>query len=581
MTRNPSALPHLGLLLALTWSASGATGAPQPPTPSRAAPSVAAVDAVFKRFDSRATPGCSVAVIDAGKVVLKKSYGMADISLGVPMTSSTSSWIPYSEARVFVALAVAMLARDGRIGLDDPVRRHVAELPAYADAVTVRQLLHHTSGLADYGNLAGPGWEIHDRMPEDEMFRMLARWNKLGFAPGQGKMYSNTDYALLKILVERASQRSLHDYLTDTLLGPLGMTGTRIGTAHDAVWPGHALFHEADGEGYRRVLRYRENPVGEISVTTSLDDLVRWERALDDPALGLRALLAGLEAGGPPHTSDGGKEGHAFGVYRRTHRGVPLLEYHGVGEFAYLVQVPARRLSVATLCNVYEQMWTLGPDVALLYAGGNDAPAAAPPEPAPVNAVETAQASQARISVPPAELRGYAGEYRVENSRITVDVAVVDDRLVLTPRGRPSFAPLLPLGDGRFETTVQGARLELAFADGANGTVLTSRNLDDPSDVRVFKRWTPWRPDAATLRTYPGRYVGDDVELVFHVRVDGDRVLMSSRGFAESPLSPEDRPDLFRLPDAYTARFERDGAGRVVAVVLDSSRVKGMRFVRQ
>ena len=118
------------------------------------------------------------------------------------------------------------------------------------------------------------------------------------------------------------------------------MTGTRIGADQAAVSPGHALFHEVDGDGYRRLLRYRVNPVGEIAVTTNLDDLIRWERALDDPALGLRTLLAGLEAGAQPHISDGDKEGYTFGVYRRIYEGVPLVEYHGVGEFAYWCRCP-------------------------------------------------------------------------------------------------------------------------------------------------------------------------------------------------------------------------------------------------
>jgi CubicO group peptidase (beta-lactamase class C family) len=115
--------------------------------------------------------------------------------------SPTTTWIPYSEARIFTSLAVAMLARDGKISLDDPVRRHVPEVPAYAGAVTVRQLVHHTSGLADYGShMSGP--DVFGRMSEDEFFRILARWGKLGFPPGRGHTYSNTDYALLRLLTE-------------------------------------------------------------------------------------------------------------------------------------------------------------------------------------------------------------------------------------------------------------------------------------------------------------------------------------------------------------------------------------------
>ena len=112
---------HASCLLALASIASPAFAQG---SITRTTPAESAVDAVFKRYDSKASPGCSVAVIDGGKVLFKKSYGMADVSLGVPRTSATSHWIPYSEARVFVALAVAMLARDGKVSWGDPIRKH-------------------------------------------------------------------------------------------------------------------------------------------------------------------------------------------------------------------------------------------------------------------------------------------------------------------------------------------------------------------------------------------------------------------------------------------------------------------------
>src|SRR5690606_538626 len=140
-------------------------------------------------------------------------------------------------------------------------------------------------------------------------------------------------------------------------------------------FPGHTLFYEPDGDGaptYKTVLGYRVSPVGGISVTTSVDDLVRWARALRDPTLGLDALLAGLEAGAPED-----EDGFAFGVYPVEDEAPPMVTYRGVGEYVYLIRVPEADLSVATLCNAYRGMWVYGPEVARLYAAawlGTDAP---------------------------------------------------------------------------------------------------------------------------------------------------------------------------------------------------------------
>lgn len=541
-----------------------------PPSPA----SDAAVDAVFQRYDNTYTPGCSVAVVDAGKVLLKKSYGMADPSLGVPMGSSTSVWIPYSEARVFVALAVAMLARDGELGLDDPIRRHVPQLPAYASDVTVRHLMHHTSGLADYGVLAGPGWELEDRTSEDEVFRMLARWGKLGFAPGQGQMYSNTDYALLKMLVERVTGASLHDFLHARLLGPIGMSATRIGADQADIHPGHALFYRPDGNGFKRVLRYRISPTGGISVTTSLDDLLRWERALRDPRLGLAVMLRELESGAPTADADAGETGFQFGVYRRTHKGMPLVEYRGTGWYTYLIQVPDTRLSVATLCLTNQDTGWLGAEVARLYV----APAPADS----VNATTPPPALGPPVAVPVSELLRYVGEYRNGSGRFRVDVDVRNDRLGVTPRGQESLPALTPLGNGQFRTEFDGSTYLMEFKDAADGMTLSTWDitLNEPGG-ETLRRWTPLKPVAGAMDGYPGIYVGDDVEVTLHLRLDGDRVLVATRGMAEAALEPADAPDVFQGPSIYTTRFERDATGRVVALVLDANRVKGVRFTRR
>ena len=541
---------------------------------TRTTPPEAAVDAVFERYDGKDTPGCSVAVIDAGKVLLKKSYGMADPSLGVPMTSSITHWIPYSEGRVFVALAVAMLARDGKITLDDPIRTHVPQVPGYASAVTVRQLLHHTSGLADYLVLDAAGDSMWTRVSEDEFFRVLALWNKLGSTPGQQQTYSNTDYALLEMLVERVSGGSLHDYLHSKLLGPLGMASTRIGADQAVVHPGHALFYTTDDEGFRRMFPYRTSPVGGISVTTNLDDLIRWESALRDPASGVASLMTELEAGAPSPSSkaETDDEGYSFGVYRRTHQGLPLVEYRGVSGYHYLVQVPGTALSVATLCNAYPGMDRLGPDVARLYA----APA--------TGSAATARTVGPPVDVPASELRRYVGEYRNPNARRFVDVTIANGALVIAPRGAKALTGVVAHGSGKFTTVIDDSwTLLMEFEEGENGDMTLSQwnATSNESSGDDFQRWTSWKPDAGALKQYEGTYVGDDIEAILHLRSDGGRVLVASKGAAETALNPWDKADHFSGPDIYTTRFERDASGRVTALVLDAKRVKGMRYTKK
>lgn len=569
-----SAARHAACLLALAFIAPSAFAQG---SITRTTPPESAVDAVFKRYDSKVTPGCSVAVIDDGKVLLKKSYGMADPSLGVPRTSATSHWIPYSEARVFVALAVAMLARDGKISLDDPIRKHIPQVPAYASAVTVRQLLHHTSGLADYGVLDPSFDSMWSRVSEDEFFRVLTRWNRLGFAPGTAKMYSNTDYALLEMLVERVSGGSLHDYLHGKLLAPLGMANTRIGADQAIVHPGHTLFHNPHREGFQRIFPYRTSPVGGISVTTNLDDLIRWERALRDPASGIASLLKQLEAGAPPAGDD--DQGYAFGVYPRTYRDLPLVEYRGVSGYPYLVQVPGTQLSIATLCNVYPGMEIFGAEVARLYAAP---PAATASSAADVQAPAPRPTVGPAIEVPAAELQRYVGEYRNASGQV-FDIATAGNGLMVTPRGRGPMPPVLPVGGDQFRTEIAGSTFLLTFKVEDGDMVMSAwdvtANESGGEDLR--RKATPAWATPATFAQYPGVYVGEEVDATLYVRVEGDQVLMATRGRAESAMAADDKPDHFGKWDIYMPRFERDASGRVVALVLDATRVKGIRYTKK
>jgi len=533
-------------------------------------PPVERIDAVYARYDSDSTPGCAVTVLHADSVIFSKAYGMAHIGFKVPMTTATTTWIPYSESRTFVALAAATLARDGALTLDDPVRRHVPELPAYASAVTVRHLLHHTSGLADYGSL-DIAFDLTDRISDDQMFRALERWGSLNFPAGRGHMYSNTDYAVLRILVERVSTRSLHDYLHEQLLDRLGMRNTWLGVEQQKVPGAHALFH--DGE-WRPVLRYRISPVGRISVSTSVDDLTKWARALRDSSSGIRPLLASLERGASD-TAD--TYGSAYGIATREDAGLALEEFRGVEGYRYITRAPAHDLSVVTMCNHYGAVVAEGPRIAALFVPGVDTTtvrtplkAAAPSAPRPT------------ISVTMPELQRFVGEYRTIDDKVTgVRVELVDSALVITVGDGRRF-PTRSVGSGLFAMIIAGNERSHSRFDIVNGEVLLSeRDVDTGAPVgKPIRRYVGLKPSPATLQGYLGAYEGEKVEGTLYVTVHGDSLMIAARGHAPILLHPNAEVDAFRVPD-YVLRFTRDRAGRVTHLTLDATRVQGMRYARK
>ena len=196
----------------------------------------ARVDSIFAAYDRPDAPGCAVGVYRDGRIQYARGYGLADLEHRVPITPATVFDIG-STSKQFTAATILLLEQEGKLSLDDDVRRFLPELPAYERPITIRHLLHHTSGLRDYiGLLRLAGVRTDDVATADDALQMLVRQRALNFAPGDEHLYSNSGYFLLSLIVERAAGRSLRDEARDRIFAPLGMTRTAyLGSYHDVV----------------------------------------------------------------------------------------------------------------------------------------------------------------------------------------------------------------------------------------------------------------------------------------------------------------------------------------------------------
>lgn len=183
------------LLAALTGTAAVAQSKPNAPGADK--PTGAKVDEVFARFDKPDSPGCALAVIKDGQIVLKRGYGMSNLEYGVPISPSSIFHIA-SISKEFTAMAIVMLAQQGKLSLDDEVRKYVPEVPDFGERITIRHLIHHTSGLRDQWSLLEmAGWREDDVITEGDILDLISRQKALNFKPGDEHLYSNTGYTLL------------------------------------------------------------------------------------------------------------------------------------------------------------------------------------------------------------------------------------------------------------------------------------------------------------------------------------------------------------------------------------------------
>ena len=209
------------------------------------------VDSIFAPYSSTSSPGCAVGVVRDGQLAFAKGYGMADLEHDTPITPSTRFYIA-SLSKQFTAMSIVLLAQEGRLSLDDWVRRWVPQVPSFGAPITLRQLLHHTSGLRDYFTLlALSGWPSDGLLTEPQFVDLVSRQKNLNFTPGDEFLYSNTGYALLAMVVERASGQSLRDYAADHIFKPLGMAHTEFRDDHTQLIPHRAVGYQPTASGFR------------------------------------------------------------------------------------------------------------------------------------------------------------------------------------------------------------------------------------------------------------------------------------------------------------------------------------------
>ena len=220
------------LLLAIACGPLRAEGRAAEPAPD---PIAARVDALFAQWAKPDSPGCAVGVVRGGKILLARGYGMADLEHDIPITPRTVFYIG-SVGKQFTAYAVVRLAQQGKISLDDEVRKHVPELHDFGRPVTIRQLIHHTSGLRDFFELLSvSGMREGDLVTQKDLLGMIFKQRELNFPPGDRFLYSNSNYALLATIVERVTGEPFRDWMAANVFAPPGMNQTRVCDDHQRI----------------------------------------------------------------------------------------------------------------------------------------------------------------------------------------------------------------------------------------------------------------------------------------------------------------------------------------------------------
>ena len=302
------------------------------------------IDVLMKRYDG-AVPGASLLVVRDGKSAVRRSYGRSDLENGIGATPETNYRLA-SVTKQFTAAAILLLAEDRKLTLDDPVTKWLPSLPPHVNPATITHLLTHTSGIIDYEDVIPPGTtsQLHD----GDVLRLLEKQDSTYFTPGASYRYSNSGYALLALIVERASGKSFATFLRERIFVPLGMAHTVAYEEGISSVPSRAFgYTMKQGKWTRKDQSLTSAVLGDGGIYSSIDDLAKWDAALYDSRL-LRDESRRLAFA--PHTeTDRADVKYGFG-WRIT--GETLWHSGETSGFRnVIVRYPSRRLTVVILTN--------------------------------------------------------------------------------------------------------------------------------------------------------------------------------------------------------------------------------------
>ncbi len=529
------------------------------------------VDRVFAEWNTTSSPGCALAVVKDGHIVYEHGYGMANLELDIAITPQSVFDIG-SVSKQITAMAILLLAREHKLSLDDDIRKYLPEMPDYGSTITIRHMLHHTSGLRNYDDLFDlEGIPEADLTTDRDAMDLIVRQKGVNFKPGEEFLYSDTNFFLMSQIVKRITGQTLRQFAQERIFGPLGMTSTHFHDDHTMIVPRRATgYAPRQGGGFEIDMSNFEQ-VGDGSVMTTVEDLAKWDQNFEHPLVGGVDAIRQLTT--PGTLNNGQQIPYALGLFLDHYRGLNWIHHSGewVGYRAALSRFPDQHFSTLITCNCVGSMspMTMAQRVADIYLADESA------------RVEKRPFATNSSNVPVTNLKQYVGTYWSEKTGALRKFLLRDDKLIMVAAGMTY--DLLPLGGGQFEALEADIEhkdryMFHAVKDGSNFQ-LEALEGGVPVSYEAVKGPVL---EPSHLVDYAGSYANDELRATWTLVVQNGKLVRQQWTTEDEEVEPA-FPDGFVgdiSEGQFLMHFNRDRSGRVTSFDVATDMVRPMRFFK-
>ena len=537
------------------------------------------LDSIFSSFN-KSTPGVAVTVIENGKVIAKKAYGLASLEHKAPFTHNSVVRLPYSEGREFILIAAVFMEQEGLLSLHDKVRKYFPELPAWSEPVTIYDLLNHRSGFVDeWATMLLSQASMTNRFDEAQFLNLLYRQPKPEVEPGKGYMYSNSDFGLLRLILEKASGQNLQQWMKINLFDPLGMKKTLLHDDKDLVIEGFAPQYYNYGKGYKTWTSDKTSPGGNYYIATTVNDLEKWAIAhLDSLSI---ISKAASKLFWNSQLMPGHDKNYVFG-YKEKKLGIDkILTHQGVNERTYISRVKNKGLTTILLSNRAGATFPYH-EVVLSNLLKINKP------------FSNQSFKKENVQYSSQELKQFAGIYIEEdtvtyesftNKRTEAFELLIENDSLKMKWGNEIF-PLEYISWGVFKDLDYPAYLEF-IKESSSSLKLKAHIHQNNKIINLLKdKEQFWQPTREQLKSYTGKYYSPHLDIYWTIVMDKkNKVIVKRSNIADTELDPHInktfRIRIDKFPgDSFNSwvKFHVDESGKVTHLTVHDSRLMGHRF---
>ncbi len=525
-----------------------------------------AIDSIFAEWNTNDSPGAALGIIKEGELIYAKGYGMANLEYTIP-NSANSVFRIASTSKQFTAACIVLLAEKGKLSLDDNLKKYFPKFPAYAEKITIKQLLNHTSGVRDYLQLAYlKGIGNDDHYVDDDIMNWLVRQEDLNFEPGEEFLYSNSGYWLLGQIVQQVSGESMAAFAKKVLFDPLEMGDTHFHNDHTQIVKKRASGYMPSANNGYRISMTTLDMIGDGGIFTTINDIKKWDDAFYSSSILSKSFWKMMTQQGS--LNNGESIDYAAGLFIDTYKGLKTIRHGGafVGFRAELLRFPDQKLTVALFANRGDANASgLANRVADILLKDQF-----------IETIEEAN-TKPKVEVPKEEFTfdQIIGTYEIE-AGVSLSLSIKNDSLnVLQNWNKSSYAIAKTTGN-TYE--IPGTKdLDFTFSNLEESQTQTLKVVQGGRET-IAKRKKEVDTSGIDLNDYVGRYYSKELNVTYIFALK-DEVLSAKIEDGEAEACTISDIDKFSLPFGL-ARFQRTN-DLVAGFELDSGRVKNLKFQKQ